>query len=314
MLAPRCPSMPSAMFFKNLFIYRFPTSLDFSQLEEQLQSMPLKSVGAQELMSTGFVSPFGEDGKVFSHRAGQAILIAAGKEERLLPGAVVNAEVNKRAKKIEADSGKAVKGKAKKALKEEIIFEMLPKAFIRPSRTFGYIDLQRGLLILDTASEKGAEGIVSMIRQVVGSFPAIPSAGSISVRGLMTGWLSGEELPEKWLLGEACELKDPIEGGATVRATSQELLAEEIKNHLEAGKQVTKLALTHDGRINFTLSESPAIGKVKLLEGALESMSGTETEDLQQEMDARLVLMHGEFGDLIDHLALTIQWEPLEGN
>lgn len=300
------------MFFKNLYLYRFPTNLDFSELEAQLQSMPLKSVGAQELMSTGFVSPFGEDSQVFSHKVGQAVLFAAGKEERLLPGAVVNAELDKRCRRIESESGKSPKGKARKALKEEIIFEMLPKAFIRPTRTFGYLDLQRGLIVIDTSSEKGAEGIVSMIRQVVGSFPAIPAVGAMPARGLMTGWINGEELPEKWLLGEACELKDPVEGGATVRATSQELRSEEIIKHLEVGKQVTKLALSHDGRINFTMGEGSVIAKVKLLDGALESMVGQENDDAAQELDARLALMHGEFGDLIDHMAKTVEWEPIE--
>jgi len=300
------------MFFKNLFIYRFPTILDLSQVEQQFQELPLKSVGAQELMSTGFVSPFGEEGTVFTHRVGEAILFAAGKEERMLPGSVVNAEVAKRARRIESESGHAVKGRARKALKEDIIFEMLPRAFVRPSRTFGYFDVKRGLLIIDTASEKGAEGIASMVRQALGSFPAIPATGSVSTRGLMTGWVSGEELPEKWLLGEACELKDPVEGGATVRATSQELRSEEIEKHLEVGKQVTKLALSHDGRINFTLVEGAALTKIKLLDGALENLVTDDSEDPQQELDARVALMQGEFGDLIDTVAQTTVWDPLE--
>ena len=43
------------MFFRNLTLFRFPTTLDFSQLDSLLADMPLKPVGALELSSRGFI-------------------------------------------------------------------------------------------------------------------------------------------------------------------------------------------------------------------------------------------------------------------
>ena len=58
------------MFFRNLTLFRFPTTLDFSQLDELLPEMQLKPVGTLELSSRGFVSPFGRNEPELSHRIG----------------------------------------------------------------------------------------------------------------------------------------------------------------------------------------------------------------------------------------------------
>ena len=51
------------MFFRNLTLFRFPTSLDLTELETRLEHTRLKPVGPLELSSRGFVSPFGRDGE-----------------------------------------------------------------------------------------------------------------------------------------------------------------------------------------------------------------------------------------------------------
>ena len=45
------------MFFRNLTFFRFPNSLDLSELETQLANCALKPVGALELSSRGFIPP-----------------------------------------------------------------------------------------------------------------------------------------------------------------------------------------------------------------------------------------------------------------
>src|SRR3546814_16847669 len=62
----------SQMFFRNLTFFRFPTSLDLSEFETQLATCALKPVGALELSSRGFISPFGRDAEALSHRIGDA--------------------------------------------------------------------------------------------------------------------------------------------------------------------------------------------------------------------------------------------------
>src|SRR5690606_41437060 len=78
------------MLFRNLTLFRFPTTLDFSSLEELLAGHPLKPVGPQELFSRGFISPFGRNGEALSHRIGDAIWHTVGGDDRLLPSSVAH--------------------------------------------------------------------------------------------------------------------------------------------------------------------------------------------------------------------------------
>ena len=84
------------MFFRNLTLFRFPTSLDLSDLDTHLAECALKPVGPLELSSRGFVPPMprkgeGDDAEAaLSHRIGDAIWLSVGSEDRLLPSAVVN--------------------------------------------------------------------------------------------------------------------------------------------------------------------------------------------------------------------------------
>src|SRR6476469_1268333 len=160
------------MFFRNLTLFRFPTSLDFTDLESQLGHARLKPVGPLEMSSRGFVSPFssstaGRDGEALSHRIGDAIWLTVGGEDKLLPGAVVNDLLARRLAEIEQKEGRKPGGRTRKRLKEDLVHELLPRAFGRPTRTDAMLDLEHGLCIVDTASRKSAESVISEIRRAL---------------------------------------------------------------------------------------------------------------------------------------------------
>lgn len=282
------------MFFRNLTLFRFPTSLDLSELDTHLADVQLKPVGALELSSRGFVSPFGRHAEALSHRIDDAIWLTVGGEDKLLPSAVVNDLLGKKLADIEDKEGRKLGGRARKRLKEDLVHELLPRAFVRPSRTDAMLDLEHGLCVVDTSSRKNAETVVSEIRHALGSFPALPLNAEVAPRSVLTGWIAGEQLPEGLSLGEECELKDAAEHGAIVKCQHQELQGDEIAKHLEAGKQVTRLALTLDDHVSFVLGEDLVIRKLKFLDGAVDQLEGSERDDIRAELDARFALMAGE--------------------
>jgi recombination associated protein RdgC len=282
------------MFFRNLTLFRFPTSLDFSRLDSLLAEAPLKPVGALELSSRGFIPPFTREEPELSHRIGDAIWLTVGAEDRLLPSAVVNDLLGKKLAEIERKEGRKPGGRTRKRIKEDLVHELLPRAFVRPSRTDAMLDLTHGFIAVDSASRKSAENVVSEIRGAMGSFPALPLNAEVAPRAILTGWIAGEPLPEGLALGEECELKDAMDGGAVVKCQHQDLVGEEIAKHLEAGKQVTRLALTLDDHLSFVLGEDLVIRKLKFLDGAIDQLENTENQDLRAELDARFTLMSGE--------------------
>jgi recombination associated protein RdgC len=282
------------MFFRNLTLFRFPASLDLSGLETRLADVPLKPVGALELSSRGFVSPFGRDAEALSHRVDDAIWLSVGGEDKLLPAAVVNDLLAKKLAVLEQREGRKPGGRARKRIREDLVHELLPRAFIRPSRTDAMLDLGHGLCIVDTSSRKNAEAVVSEIRHALGSFPALPLSAEVSPRAVLTGWIAGEPFPEGLALGEECELKDAAEQGAIVKCQRQDLQGEEIAQHLESGKQVTRLALVLDDHVSFVLGEDLVLRKLKFLDGAVDQLEGTEQDDIRAELDARFALMAAE--------------------
>ena len=283
------------MFFRNLTLFRFPTSLDLSDLETQLAECALKPVGPLELSSRGFVPPFGQHGDALSHGIHDALWLTVGGEDKLLPGAVVNDLLQKKLAAIEDKEGRKPGGRTRKRLKDELVMELLPRAFVRPVRTDALLDGGLGVIAVDTSSRKSAEAVVSEVRRALGSFPALPLNAEVAPRAILTGWVAGDALPDGLSLGDECELRDPADTGAVVKVQRMELSGEEIAKHLEAGKQVTRLALVLDDHVSFVVGEDLVVRKFKLLDGAVDQLESSDREDVAAELDARFALMAGEF-------------------
>lgn len=291
------------MFFRNLTFFRFPASLNVDDLDAGLVECALKPVGALELSSRGFISPFGRNEEALSHRIGDALWLAAGSEDKILPGSVVNDLLQKKLAEIEEKEGRRLGGRARKRLKEDLVHELLPRAFVKPGRTDALIDLANGFIAVDTSSRKSGEAVVSDVRQALGSFPALPLNAEVAPRSILTGWIAGDPLPAGLSLGDECELRDPVDHGAVIKCQHQELQCDEIAKHLEAGKQVTRLALTLDDHLGFVLGEDLIVRKLKFLDGAVDQLESTERDDLRAELDARFALFSAE----VRRLFLTLE-------
>lgn len=73
------------MFFRNLTFFRFPTTTDFSEVDTLLPHAVLKPVGALEMNSRGFISPFGrEEKELLSHRIAEHLWLTVGGEDKIL--------------------------------------------------------------------------------------------------------------------------------------------------------------------------------------------------------------------------------------
>ena len=300
------------MFFRNLTLFRFPTSLDLSDLETQLAECALKPVGPLELSSRGFVPPFGQHGDALSHGIHDALWLTVGGEDKLLPGAVVNDLLQKKLAAIEEKEGRKPGGRTRKRLKDELVTELLPRAFVRPVRSDALLDTTLGVIAIDTSSRKNGETVVSEIRRALGSFPALPANAETAPRAILTGWIAGDALPDGLSLGDECELRDPSDSGAVVKIQRMELVGDEINKHLEAGKQVTRLALVLDDHVSFVLGEDLVVRKFKLLDGAVDQLESTDRDDIAAELDARFALMAGEFKRLFNVLEKAFKLSKAE--
>ena len=281
------------MWFRNLTLFRFSSAIakSLKSLESDLDKKRLRPCSPIELATRGFISPHGRGEKSLVHRVGKFTLLTIGSEDKLLPSSVINEELGTRLQKIGEKTGKRIGARERKRLKEEVLTELLPRAFIRLSRRNAYLDMENGWLVVDTASRKAAEDTVSQLREALGSFPATPVLAEKAPRVLMTDWLSSGKLPAGLRLGDECELRDPVEAGAVVRCRRQELETAEVREHLKSGKQVFQLAVAFDERMSFTLGEDLVVHKLRFLDQVQDELGDNAKENAVAELDAVLALM-----------------------
>jgi recombination associated protein RdgC len=292
------------MWFRNLTLFRFSKSAakSLKSLESRLGEHRLRACGPIELATQGFISPYGRDEDTLLHQVGHFSLLISAREDKLLPNSVVSDELNARLRKMSEKAGKPVGSRERKRLKDEVLTDLLPRAFTRLSKRNAYLDTENGWLVIDTGSRKAAEAAVSLIREALGSFPAAPLVPDESPRVLMTDWLARGKLPAKLALGDECELRDSGDSGAAVRCRRQDLESDEIREHLKSGKQVFQLGLVFDDRLSFSLDEDLVVRKLRFLDQVQDALGDIEAESAVAELDARFALMSLELRRLFDNL------------
>jgi recombination associated protein RdgC len=282
------------MWFRNLLVYRLTQDIPFDAeaLETALAAKPARSCASQELNTYGFIAPFGKGADApLVHVSGDFLLIAARKEERILPGSVVRDALKDKVDEIEAEQMRKVYKKERDQLKDEIVQTLLPRAFIRKSATFAAIAPKQGLILVDSASAKRAEDLLSTLREVIGSLPVRPLTVKIAPSATLTDWVKTQQAADDFFVLDECELRDTHEDGGVVRCKRQDLTSDEIQLHMTAGKQVTLLSLAWQDKLSFMLDDKLVVKRLRfedLLQDQAEQDGGDD--DLGQQ-DASFTLM-----------------------
>lgn len=310
--------------YRNLTMYRFPVAfaasirdladaLEGPNLQAALAEYIAKPCGPMEMSSRGWVSPYGRDFNALFQRVGDRIQLTLGGEDKILPGPAIAKAVEDKLYTIEKMTGARPSGRARKRIRDEVTVDMIPRAPVKNYGLRGYIDLARGLVVVDTSSRKAADAFVSELRHALGSFPALPLNAEVAPRTVLTSWIANAgDMPDNMTLGDAAELHDSVSDGGVVKIAKHELQGDEIRQHLEAGKKCTRLGVYLSDRIGCVIGEDLVVRKFQLLDDALADL-GEEAEDIAGEIDARFALLGGEVGVLFDTLAEAFTLSTPEG-
>ena len=240
------------MWFRNLLMYRLTSDIPLTAdtLETALAAKPALPCGSQTLSTYGFIPPFGKDEDAQLVHSGQGfLLICARTEERILPSSVVRDAVQEKVDEIEAAESRKVYKKEKDQIKDEVTQALLPRAFIRRSKTYAAIAPAQGLILVDSSSAKRAEELLSTLREVLGSLPVRPVAVKAAPTATFTQWVKEHQASHGLALTNECELRDSAEDGGIIRIKREDLASEEVQMHLAAGKLVTQLTLAWEDKL-----------------------------------------------------------------
>ena len=299
------------MWFKNLQLYRFtrPFELDADALEKLLEGMAFTPCGSQDISKFGWTTPLGKGTAALVHEAAGQLLLCARKEEKMLPSSVVKEMLDEKVETLEAEQGRGLKKKEKEALKEEIMHTLLPRAFSRTSQTFAWISPADKLMVVDAGSAKKADDLLALLRKSIGTLPVVPVALKNPPEITMTEWLNEGNLPASFTLEDEAELRSAMEHGGIIRCKQQDLMSEEIKNHLANDKLVTKLALNWGETLSFVLGDDLSIKRLKFSEELREQNDDVTSEDPAARLDADFALVTAELAQFIPALFAALGGE-----
>ncbi|WP_025903246.1 recombination-associated protein RdgC [Tatumella sp. UCD-D_suzukii] len=291
-------------FFKNAAIYRMTRDvISLDDMEKMLAACRFTPCGSQEMAKTGWVPPMGEAfSDQLAHIAGDHVLLTVQREEKILPAPVIKQALEEKIAKLENEQQRKLKKTEKDSLKDEVLHSLLPRAFSRYTQERIWIDTKAQLIVVDAASAKRAEDCLALLRKSLGSLPVIPLTMDTPVELTMTEWVRDGQTPAGMSLLDEVELKAVLEDGGTVRCKKQELVSDEVSTHIEAGKRVTSVGIDWQERMQFTLTNSLQLKRIKPADILVEQNDDIDRADVSARFDADFCLMAGEMSALIESL------------
>jgi recombination associated protein RdgC len=296
------------MFFKNLQVYRLPTpySLTADQLAAALLPQMFAPASSNELPRQGWGRPRGEDGALVHVVNGQ-FLLQLVTEKKILPSKVVNQVAKERAAELEEQQGFAPGKKAMKELRERVADELMPRALSVRSHLNAWIDPVNGWLAVDTARPTKADDVIKLLLKAVDRMPLESLRVQRSPVAMMTAWLESDEAPINFTIDQDATLRAAGESKAQVGYKRHTLEVEDMRRHIAAGKQCTRLAMTWNSRISFVLTEALAIRSIKPLDVIRENEIAA-ANDIER-ADNDFSLMTGEYARMLADLVEALGGE-----
>lgn len=288
-------------------------------LEEALQTARFVPCGPTQPDSHGWVPPRGNKSAVLLESVGGQLILQLCTERRPLPASAVKAAVDERIEKYKLETGnERVSARIKKEIKEEVVQDLLPRAFTKRSTTLVWLDPVNRLLVVDSGSLAGADKVVTALVDALADIPgSLPSIGvrpvltNESAVACMSHWLATREAPVSFSVDRDCELKAPDENKSAVRYSRHTLEIDEVAQHIAEGKLPTQLAMTWDDRVSFVLTETAQVRKLKLLDVVMDGKQKSGKDD--DGFDADAAILTGELSALIPDLLEALGGEVEEG-
>ncbi|WP_062916351.1 recombination-associated protein RdgC [Paraburkholderia caribensis] len=300
------------MWFKNLQLHRLPApwKVSVEQMEKWLEPHAFQPANSVETTRQGWASPRNDGSLVYS--TNKQLLLTFRAEKKLLPASVVTQVTKARALELEEQQGFKPGRKQMRDLKEQVTDELLPRAFSIQRDTRVWIDTVNGWLAIDSASQALGDDVLGLLVKSVDRLPVTSVRVAQAPVSAMTNWLLAGDGPVNFTLDQDTELRSPAEGNATVRYVGHALEADDMRRHIEAGKQCMRLAMTWNDRVSFVLTPSLTIKRVTPLDVIKEAADPTAQNDDEQ-FESDFTLMTGELAKMLDGIVEALGGELDDG-
>ncbi|TWO70670.1 recombination-associated protein RdgC [Caenimonas sedimenti] len=297
--------------FKNACYFRIADGFELPPLpalEKALQKTRFVPTGPTQAESSGWVPPRGAKHSHLAELVGGQLILKLCTEKRAVPSSAIKAGVEEKIERYKKETGQErVGARAKKEFKEEVLLDLLPRAFTKRANTLLWLAPEQKLLVVDSGTLAGADRIVSALLAALLEIPGVGSAldlqliqTELSPSAAMAHWLSTREAPSNFTIDRDCELKTPDDEKSSVRYARHTLDIDEVAQHIAAGKVPTQLAMTWNDRVSFVLSDTGQVRRMKMLDVVMEGVDKPGKDE--DGFDADAAILTGELAGLLPDL------------
>ena len=295
------------MWFKNLSLIKINpgVELDVQKLNELISLQTFVPCMSSEMESFGWIPPR-KDSDLLVWGRGKNMFLTLRHEKKLLPASVITQVAKARAAAIMENEGRTPGRKEMKEIKEDVKQELMAKAFVVQSETRAWLDLERGWLVVDSASSSKANAVHDLLRTALVDMKSQLFMTQMSPGQCMTNWLLEGEGPSGFTVDMDAELVAP-DTKATLKYARETPATDDVKKHVTAGKQVTKLAMTFDSHVSFVLTDKGEIRRLKPTDHLQEQNASASGKDTSEDIfEADMTLMTLELSNLIAALVESL--------
>lgn len=279
------------------------------QIEQALDAERFVPCGASQEKAIGWAEPRGDAHGLLVESVNGQRIFKLKIETRGVPGSVVTRKAKERSAQIEVAEGRKPGKKEMKDIKEEVKLSLMPMAFSKESSVGVWVDPVAQWLVVDAGSQAKADEVITMLVKTFAGLNLALINTQMSPQSAMASWLITQESPAGFSVERECELKAADESKSVVRYVRHPLDTVEVKQHVEGGKLPTRLSMTWQGRVSFSLTEALQLKKVTFLEVVFEATSSEKDEGF----DTDVAIATGELSKLLPDLFAALGGEQVLG-
>ncbi len=301
------------MWFKQIQAFQLTDAVKFNaaDLENKLEQFSFTPCTPNLASSTGWISPTDEEYASLVYAANKKMLICLQIEEKLLPATVIREKLKERIKEIESTREHPVSAQEKRTLKGDVYYSLMPKAFGKIKKLFAYIDTEKNLLILNSASPKRIKEFVTFFKKTCPDINIKPPELK-KLSNVMANWLQNDNAPKSLTIENACVFQDINNQSRTIRCKQQNLFAPSMQDLLKDGCEISQMSFTWNDQITFTLKDDFTLQSLTYQDTVVElADEGSPTseeskQEKQEQFDADFIIMSEAVSELIKSLIETL--------
>jgi recombination associated protein RdgC len=297
------------LWFKNAIIYQLnsDTLLNKDAIEKALKSHLFTPCGNLDTTKMGWVSPYHDNNQddLLVDMQGH-LLLRIKKETKILPAPVIKQALLEKIDKQEQALSRKLSKNEKATLKDEVMIDLMPRAFSKYNHYWLWIDTHNKRIIVDCSSFKQAEDILAILRKELGSLALTPLSIDKPLEQIMTTWVKENLNFPPFVLGDQAELKDPLEGNGIISCKNQDITSDEMLVHLDSGKWVTKLKIIDERGINFIINPDLTFKRIKFDSVILDENEDIGSDEFDKRLEADFYIMANTLANTINDLYIAI--------